>query len=54
MYMTFRMLSRSNEDITEDFVGVMLLFSSTIVLGAALVLGVLTQGLEVVELGQLL
>jgi hypothetical protein len=43
------MLSRSNEDITEDFVGVLLLFSSTIVPGATLVLGVLTEGLEIVE-----
>jgi hypothetical protein len=42
-------LSRSNEDITDQFVGVLLLFSSTVVPGATLALGVLTSGLEVVE-----
>ena len=37
----------SDEDITEPIVGLLMLCANTIVPGAALTLGVLTQGLEI-------
>jgi hypothetical protein len=50
--LTFAIMLRfdlSNEDVTESFVGMMMLVSTTIVPGASLMVGILSHGLDALD-----